>query len=259
MKKRVISICLFSCLLVPVLAQGQAEVSYTGGLLTVRCNEIPLSQVFEQIQTQTAMELILEDSIKATRLTANLEAQPVYLALERLLEGSGVNYAMSFDPQDWTRVTKIFIGSGGESPSPPSAPQANSSRRPTRRLPARRAQPADEFEDEADMLEDEELEDFPDEFDPGEGFEPPEMEGGESPSFGTRPPSYPRSPFTPGIESNPFNPNPQQDRPRAEPQEEDPSDPPPAYYPFLDPFGRPIPVPPGTQQQRPKKKNPQNL
>jgi hypothetical protein len=195
-------------------------------------------------------------------LTAELEAQPVHLALERLLEGAGVNYAMSFDPQDWTRVTRIFIGKGGESPSASSAPQASSSRRTVRRPPARRTAPADDFEEDPDMMEDEFTdEDLPDEMDAEEGFEPPpEFEEQAPPSFGTQAPSYPRSPFTPGIESNPFNsPPPQQGQGGAQPQEEEgPSDNPPAYYPFLDPFGRPIPVPPGTQPtQRPKKKNPQ--
>ena len=264
MKKQVVSFYVLACLFSPGFAQGQAEVYYAGGLLTIRCNEIPLAQIFEQIKTEAGIELILEDSIKNTRLTANIDAQPANLALERLLEGSGVNYAMSFDRQDWTRVTKIFIGSGGGGPSSP-APQASSSRTPTRRRPARRTQPADEYQDEADMMmEDEELanEEFPDELGPDEGFEAP---GGQAPSDFNRPaPNYPRSPFTPGLESNnPVGTTNPQGQPGAQPQQEgEPGNPPPAYYPFLDPFGRPIPVPPGAQQQQrqpQKKRNPQKL
>jgi hypothetical protein len=254
MKIWVLSFCLITCLSAPAAARGQEEVTYSGGLLTVRCNEVPLAQLFEQINAAAGIELILEDSVKTTRLTANIEAQPPHLALERLLAGSGVNYAMSFDPQDWTRVTKIFIGSGGESPAP--APQASSSRTPVRRRPVRRAAPADEYQEEEDFVEEEEPaeEELPEEFDPEAGFETPETPSNTSP----RPPSYPRSPFTPGLESNPFgNTNPE-NQPAAQPQQEGEADnPPPAYYPFLDPFGRPIPVPPGAQPQQ-KKKNPQN-
>jgi hypothetical protein len=80
--------------------------------------------------------------------------------------------------------------------------------------------------------------------------EPPQSEFSAPP-----PPSYPRSPFTPGLESSPFGPTNRQAQPGAEPQQEgQPKAPPPAYYPFLDRDGRPIPVPPGTVPRQPKKK-----
>jgi hypothetical protein len=251
--------------MIPVLAYGQAEVSYSGGLLTVRCDELPLSQVFEQIKTHTGIELILEDSVKTTRLTANIEAKPVHMALERLLEGSGVNYAMTFDPQDWTRVTRIFVGSGGGGPSTPAAAaqRTTTSRRPVRRSSARSAQSDDDTEDPDEIMDDGDFgaDEFLDDEGPDAGIDPPEeFQDFEEPSeISPPPPSYPRSPFTPGLESNPFgSSNRQQMQPGTEPQQEgDPDAPPPAFYPFLDREGRPIPVPPGTVPQRqPKKKNP---
>jgi hypothetical protein len=261
MHKRVSSLYVAACLLAPVLAYGQAQVSYAGGLLTIRCNEIPLNQVFEQIKASTGIELILEDAIKMTRLTANIEAKPVHMALERLLEGSGVNYAMTFDPQDWTRVTRIFVGGGGEAPATSAAPaqRATTSRRPVRRTTARPAAPSDDYEDPEEIMDDEDFgaEDFVDDQGPDAGIEPPEEfdESFEDPSeFSAPPPSYPRSPFTPGLESSPFGSTnrQQQTQPEAAPEGEEA--PPPAYYPFLDRNGRPIPVPPGTVPRQPQKK-----
>jgi hypothetical protein len=58
--------------------------------------------------------------------------------------------------------------------------------------------------------------------------------------------SFPRSNFTPGL---PNSNNRRTQGGMAQPQEQDPANPPPAAYPFTDPFGRPIPVPPGMTPQ----------
>jgi hypothetical protein len=237
------------CLLVPAIVSGAGlEVTFENDLLTVRCVETPLARVFEQIKSATGMELILEDEVKTKRLTAEIVSQPAHSAIERLLEGAGVNYAMSFDVQNWQRVSMVFIGTGGApvaSSKPAAQPRATS-----RRRPVRRSSPAED--PDQDYVED--LDDFEDEELPGE-MQNDMIEGQPDqpigPGPGTPPPSYPRSRFTPGLESSPFG----QTTPQVPPATEPTPNQPPAYYPFLDPFGRPIPVP--QQQQEQQKKNPQ--
>jgi hypothetical protein len=241
-------------LLIPsvVSAAGTPVVSYDAGLLTVQCNETPLSEVFEQIKAATGVELILEDEIKGKRLSANIEAQPVHLAIERLLEGSGVNLVVFFDYQDFQRVDKVFIGGGGGGPARAAPPAAST--RSNRRRPPRRSEPA---EDPEDMMDMEAADDY-DELNP-EDIEGMEPELGTEGAEGANPflpptPNYRRSTRTPGLESSPFNNSQQQ----AQPQTPNPggNNPPPAYYPFLDPLGRPIPVP-GQQQPQKKENKPQ--
>lgn len=119
-----------------------------------------------------------------------------------------------------------------------------------------------------EMMEDPEQ--FEEPVEPPLEEEPPpeDVEGGmavEDPSdteppptsdFLPPPPRYPRSSFTPGLESNPFG---QVNPPRGQQQpetmtEEEGGQAPPAYYPFLDPFGRPIPIPPEARQQQQQQK-----
>jgi len=233
------------CLMVPatLYGSGQEEVSFENDLLTVRCVQTPLAQVFEQIKSATGMELILEDDVKTKRLTADIEALPAHSAIERLLEGVGVNYAMSFDVQNWQRVSMIFIGAGGGGPATPSRPAAAQRRATSRRRYPRNA-PADEPEE--DYVEDPDdygAEDLPEEM-------PDEMMGDQpDPATGfdqvaPPPPAFPRSRFTPGLESSPFRrTNPQTPAGTAPIPNQNPA------APLLDPFGRPIPQ----QQQQPKK------
>ncbi len=99
------------------VAAGDAlDITYAGGLLTIRCAQAELSDVLEQIGTATGMALVLDDAVKRTVVTADVEAQPVQVVLERLLEGRGVSYAMSLSP-DGQKVAKMFVGSGAESKS----------------------------------------------------------------------------------------------------------------------------------------------
>ncbi len=248
------------------LAQA-IEVSYQNKLLSVRCSEAPLVRVFEEIESATGMELILEDPIKTKRLTADIEGQPLNLAIERLLEGIGVNYAMAFDREDWQRVAKIFIGEGGGAiaPSPPPASRASS-----RRSPRRRPTPTDDsYDDYGDDMENEEgLEEDPGAVNDAGNVQnpPPAQPPSQSPL--PPPPAFPRSSFTPGLESSPFGSSGSTQLPGTgakttpSPSTGSPGNPPPAYYPFFDQFGRPIQVPqPGTgsqqNQQQKQQKNQQ--
>jgi hypothetical protein len=147
-------------------AQAQSlSISYRGNLLTIRCENAALGQVFEQIQSATGMELFLEDPVKSRRITADIDSQPLNLAVERLLAGVGVNYAMMYDPEDWQQVAKLFIGEGGGPLASSQPAAAGSARRPVRAEPIEdNYDPTEEFEDgyaEEEVLEEDFTEDEP--------------------------------------------------------------------------------------------------
>jgi hypothetical protein len=256
------------------------SVVHDKGLLTVQATNAPLASVFESIRSQAGIELILEDDARSTHLTANLTQVPVAMAIQRLLEGTGVSYIVMMDPSDWGRVGKVFVGGGGGGES---GRTARAPRRPGPSAPEPDTAEMEEALDSGDQEVFDEATEALDAMDAGidgsnmsgidpnlenPGLEtPPDEQGefggdfanppGSSPIPDYLPPaqSFPRSNFTPGL------PNGNNRRTQggmtqggmAQPQEENPANPPQATYPFTDPFGRPIPVPPGmttTQQQQ---------
>jgi hypothetical protein len=244
------------------------QVTQRNGLISIQCKDAPLSTVFERIEAETGIELTLEDEVKSKKLTANLTDLPVSMAIARLLEGTRVNYIVMMDSSDWGRVDKIFLGAGGGGNARAAGPV---------RGPAVPEEPPEEAFEEAPPEElqgdgvdptaqglevpPEDMPQSPDEFggveDPGAA--PP----GSSPLPDFLPPaqSFPKSSFTPGL------PRPNQRTQGGtmsgqQPQAQNPQNPqnpnaPPATFPFTDPFGRPIPIPPGMGQQQPQNRQKQ--
>ena len=246
-----------ACCVVAVLAiaTGGAEaqslsVSYQDNRITIRCDNAPLGQVFEQIRSATGLELFLEDPVKSKRLTADIESQPLGLAVERLLAGVGVNYAMMYDQEDWQQVAKLFIGEGGGSVASNQPAARVSSRRATRR-----AQPIEDNYDESEEYEDGYAEDELDEdylddesdFDETGEFDEGFAEEPAGRNYLPPPPNFPRSSYTPGLESSPFGTTQQSETDSS--SRSGRTSRPPAYYPFTDQFGRPIPVPTDPNEQ----------
>jgi hypothetical protein len=226
--------------------------SYQNGLVSLSCQDAPLASVFAKLEEVAGVELILEDAVKNKRLTAELRDVPVAMAVQRLLEGGGVNYAVMMDPRDWGRVDKVFVGAGGGGSARPAPP-------PQR--PPLEPDPVDEDYDDfndMDMIE-ENFDDMGDDLvdDPNAELEdaPPEFAPpGSSPVPSYLPPqqSFPRSRFAP---SGPTYPTPGTNQPQ--PQQTNPTPPPPATMPFMDALGRPIPVPPELNQQEQQRRRQQ--
>jgi hypothetical protein len=130
-------------LLVGLAATGVAAdpptVVYKDGLLSIQCADAPLTAVLEKVKAATGMELIWEGSAGNTRLTAQIAAQPVSLALPRLLEGTGINYLLLADRADPRRVATLYVGEAT------AAAPGTTAARTSPRLP-RPAPPRDEPE-----------------------------------------------------------------------------------------------------------------
>lgn len=243
---------------------ANATVTYKDGLVTIHCKDTPLSQVFDQLKAASGLQVILDGAVRSVRLTAEIDSQPLNFALERLLEGTGVNYAMFLDRGNWQRVAKIYIGSAGGSVARGGSSTPASTPTPPRRGPVARPADVDEGvdEDEPDGGEPEsptpadtsgEADESAD-----ENAEPPGASPAPAPNYLPPPPAFPRSSFTPGLDSNPFGSSqpatggtpPSNPPGSAGSESTGPGNPPPAYFPFFDAFGRPIPVNPQQQQQQ---------
>ena len=245
MGKRLYLAAFLALFAASALAQP-VDVTYEAGLINVRCNNASIATVFESIEEATGIEMTLEDEVKDKRITADLVALPVAMAVQRLLEGTRVNYAVMMDPRDWERVDKIFIGAGGGGPAR-SAP-------PPRRAPV--PPPEDDFDDfeEADEFDD--FDDMEDDFGMDDDLvddpSAPGFGGGADPNAPAQTPqapnylppqqTFPRSSFTPGLPSQ------QPAQPGTAPQGG--TNPPPPTFPFMDAFGNPVPVAPNQQQQQ---------
>jgi hypothetical protein len=210
-------------------AAGDAlDITYAGGLLTIRCAHAGLADVLEQIGSATGMALFLDETVKHAVVSVDIEAQPVQNALERLLEGRGVSYAMSLS-SDGQKVARMIVGSGTEVKSGagapgglsrPAAPVAAAHRAPEPPMP-RLPLPTigSDAEDDTDLEAD----------DPsplaamaGEGV--PGLPEVAAPTGAAVPNARPATQGTPPV-------------PITFPGSTQP------YYPVLDPFGRPIPMP----------------
>ncbi len=197
------------------------RVSHEAGLLDIHCENEPLSNVFNRIEQEIGVSLIIEPAVEAKMLSASFQGVPVAMAVQRILEGTGVVYAVMMDRRQWGRVDKIFIGAGGGGPARQAPPP-----RPVRQEPEE--DPFDEMEDELDQLDE-----VMDELDE-DGVPPPQDPTALTPPTTNLPvPSYlppqqsfPRSTFTPGP-------------PSASPAQA----PGGGAFPLTDAFGRPIPAP----------------
>jgi hypothetical protein len=113
------------------LHAGPPTVELHDGLLTIHCADAPLLGLLEQVKAATGMTLIVEGPAASTRLTAQVNGLPVSQAIPRLLEGTGIDYALVADPRDLRRVATLYVGAGkGAAPAgagtgpaaPPSRP-----------------------------------------------------------------------------------------------------------------------------------------
>ena len=56
------------------LGAQPVAVTFDAGLVSISCQNAPLSAVFDMLEEVTGIELILEDAVKSTKLSADLTA-----------------------------------------------------------------------------------------------------------------------------------------------------------------------------------------
>jgi hypothetical protein len=243
--------CLLSLGLLAPAARAEVEVRVSDERVDVTATAAPLADVLDQLARQIGMEIVYDGQPPRQHVTLALEDRSPAEAVQGILEGQGLNYALLADPSGRRVQTLLLAGPVGKgSGTPPARPAAPRARRPffppgagpdmmgpdmmdpDMMDPDMMDPDAEEPFDEQELMEEEEPAQIPQ----GEGEQPPGFPAGvlapgvpapgapapgESapgagmlPFPGGQPQVYPASPFTP----QPFSPlPPAETEPDAEP------------------------------------------
>jgi hypothetical protein len=98
-------------LLLPELSSVSAdlEIRAQRGLVSVRAQAVPLTEVLGQLCEKTGAELVYEGPRPSPLVTVNIENAPEGELPGRILEGLGINYAYQMDASG-KRVERLIVG-----------------------------------------------------------------------------------------------------------------------------------------------------
>ena len=94
-----------------------ADVKVEGDRISVDLKSAPLTQVLDRLKTQTRIKLLIDDGIAGKTVSANFQNLPVAMALKKILEGTGINYAVLADADG--QPQSVFIGGSAALGAPP--------------------------------------------------------------------------------------------------------------------------------------------
>jgi hypothetical protein len=95
-------------------AVGASErVRAENGRLWIECREASLFQILREIAAVVPMDVLLDEGVEDEKVSLFLNGVTTKAVVERLLESSKLNYALTLDPSDSERILKIYVGSGG--------------------------------------------------------------------------------------------------------------------------------------------------
>jgi len=200
------------------MARAEVVVRVTQERVDVTATAAPLADVLDQLARQTGMEIVYDGKPPRQKVTLALQGRSAAEAVQGILEGQGLNYALVADPTGTRVQTLLLAGAAGTGTSIGSgAPRPPA---PIRRRPVLPPGASPEMMDRGfDEMEDEDLYDDPGLMDealledepPLEDEDPlapataaPPPGSGALPFPGGQPRVYPASPFTP----QPFSPSP---------------------------------------------------
>jgi hypothetical protein len=199
--ERWVLVLLATGLLGPV-AGAEVVVRVTDERVDVDATAAPLAEVLDRLARQTGMEIVYEGAPPRQRITLALQGRSPAEAVQGILEGQGLNYALVADPTG-TRVQTLLlagpVGKGTTTPGPARTP-------PRIRRPVMPPGAGPDFVDPGfEDMEDEEPFEDPELEEPGLDDQlPPEgAAGAPPPGAGVLPfpggqqQVYPASPFTP--------------------------------------------------------------
>jgi hypothetical protein len=198
-------------------SQPEIDVKLLEDRVVVRAVHAPLADVLTRFAQATGADITYDPAPPRQLVTLTIEAKTAAEAVEKLLEGQGLNYVLRLDPSG--RKVEMLVVVGGASPSSPAA--AGRVQRPGSPPPAEEIEPE---ETEEPFAPGEDLEPSPAPAPPVEGATP----SGGGAAFPGSPGLQPSSPETPG---------------GVPPQPGQPQPPAPASYPGAGP--PPPPVYPG--------------
>ena len=197
------------------MARAEVVVRVSQERVDVTATAAPLADVLDQLARQTGMEIVYDGKPPRQKITLALQGRSAAEAVQGILEGQGLNYALVADPTG-TRVQTLLLAGPvgrGTSTGSVSRPPAPIARRPV--LPPGAS--LEMMDPGLDEMDDEDLYDDPGLMDEALLEEEPPLEdedplapptaapppgSGALPFPGGQPRIYPASPFTP----QPFGP-----------------------------------------------------
>jgi hypothetical protein len=108
---------VFLAALLLVSLTAFAEVTVKDGSITANIQSESLRSVFNQIGTQTGVQVSIDDAAANDMVYANFQNLPVGAAVRKLLEGTDVNFAVLADADG--KPTAIFISKSSNPGAPP--------------------------------------------------------------------------------------------------------------------------------------------
>jgi hypothetical protein len=105
----------------------EPEIRAAGGAVTIRAQNLPLSQILDRLSTATGMDLTYEGARPTTPVTVSVEGVSEAEAILKLMEGLGVSYVFRTDATGQHVDLLIVSGSGAgrlvAAAAQPSAPE----------------------------------------------------------------------------------------------------------------------------------------
>ena len=197
--------------LIAPMARAEVVVRVSQELVDVTATAAPLADVLDHLARQTGMEIVYDGKPPRQKVTLALQGRSTAEAVQGILEGQGLNYALVADPTGTRVQTLLLAGPAGRGTSTGSASRAPA---PIRRRPVLPPGASPEMMDPGfDEMNDEELYDDSGLIDEALLEDEPPLEDEEplTPEVATPPPPgsgplpfpgglpriYPASPFTP--------------------------------------------------------------
>ncbi len=98
------------------------ELAVREGAVTIRAHAVALKEILDRLANATGMKVVYEGAPPLSPVTISLENAPPPVAVLRLMEGLGLGYAFSQDPEgSGVRTLLLFDRSEVAGTAPPSS------------------------------------------------------------------------------------------------------------------------------------------
>ena len=94
------------------IRRPEPEIRAAGGEVTIRAQNLPLSQILDRLSTATGMALTYEGTRPTTPITVSVEGVSEAEAILKLMEGLGVSYVFRTDSTGQRVAPRSLSGSG---------------------------------------------------------------------------------------------------------------------------------------------------
>jgi len=98
------------------------EVSYRNGLLSIRANKVPLSQVLTAVQQRTGAQVVLPPGADQERIVVDLGPAPAPDVLSKLLYGSQFNFLIMSAANNPSQLDRLILTPRADAATMPLQP-----------------------------------------------------------------------------------------------------------------------------------------